>query len=104
MAKQPMGYLVQELVDAGYLKRLADPADGRAKIIERTERGWAFQRLAGEVVAQVEEEWDGLIGTADLAQLKDLLNRLCVALGYRYEGSVAEAARRSAGRPAGSSY
>ena len=104
MAKQSMGYLIQELERGDYIERVADPADGRAKIIRRTDRGWAFQRLAGEVVAQVEWEWGELLGDADLAQMKDLLNRLCEALGYGYQGSVAEAARRSAGRPAGSSY
>lgn len=104
MAKQSMGYLVHELERAGYLERVPDPADGRAKIIKRTERGWAFQRLAGEVVRQVEEEWVALLGEADVNLMKDILNRLCAALGYRYEGSVAEATRRSAGRPAGSSY
>lgn len=104
MAKQSMGYLVQELERAGYLERVPDPADGRAKIIRRTDRGWAFQRLAGEVVAKVEDEWKDLLGAADLGRLKETLTRLCAALGYTYEGSVADAARRSAGRPGRSTY
>ena len=104
MAKQSMGYLVQELERAGYLERVQDPDDGRAKIIRRTDRGWAFQRLAGEVVAKVEEEWQELIGAPALDLLKQTLTRLCAALGYTYEGSVADAARRSAGRPGRSTY
>lgn len=104
MAKQSMGYLVQELERAGYLERVPDPADGRAKTIRRTDRGWAFQRLAGEVVAKVEEEWTDLIGEEELGGLKKTLTRLCAALGYTYEGSVADAARRSAGRPGRSTY
>lgn len=104
VAKQSMGYLVDELERGGYLERVPDPVDGRAKIIRRTERGWAYQRLAAEVVEQVEQEWVALLGEAEFAELKRLLTRLGESLGIHYEGSIAQATRRGAGRPAGASY
>lgn len=94
MAKQSMGYLVEQLEQAGYLERVPDPDDARAKLIRRTERGWAYQRVAAAVVAEVEEEWGRLIGVESFAQLKAHLARLAEALGARYQGSVAEASYR----------
>lgn len=106
MAKQSMGYLVQELERGGYFERVPDPDDGRAKIIRRTERAWAYHRLAARVVAELEDEWAALLGADGLADLKVLLTRLCDALGYHYQGSVSEASRgpASPGRPASASY
>lgn len=104
MAKQSMGYLVGELERAGYLERIADPGDARAKLIRRTERGWAFNRIAAEVVAELEEEWATLIGEANFQKLKDTLGQLVDRLGHEYRGSVAEASNRRAGRPARASY
>lgn len=104
MAKQSMGYLVGELERAGYVERVADPGDARAKLIRRTDRGWAFNRIAAEVVAGIEEEWAVLVGEADFRQLKETLGRLVEGLGYEYQGSVAQASNRRAGRPPRASY
>ena len=41
--KQAMGYLVAYLEERGYLERVPDPDDGRAKIVRRTEKGWGCQ-------------------------------------------------------------
>lgn len=98
MAKQSMAYLVEQLEQAGYLERISDPSDARAKLIKRTERGWTYQKIATGVVADLEQEWSELLGAADFEQMKAHLARLALALGADYRGSVAEASNRAAGR------
>ena len=95
MAKQSMSYLVEQLEQSGYLERVADEADGRARLIHRTKRGWAYQKVAAEVVAELEAEWSDLIGAEDFEVMKRHLGRIASALGARYQGSVAEASNRS---------
>ncbi len=46
MTKQGVGEAVSDLERLGYAERVADPSDGRAKIIRLTERGRAAQRAA----------------------------------------------------------
>src|SRR4051812_8696955 len=45
MTKQSVGELVDDLVDLGYVERIPDPADRRAKLICLTER-FGLERLA----------------------------------------------------------
>ena len=46
MTKQSAGELVDDLVELGYVERIPDPADRRAKLICLTERGREAQRSA----------------------------------------------------------
>jgi DNA-binding MarR family transcriptional regulator len=88
--KQAMGYLVDYLVQHGYLERLRDPTDGRAQIVRRTERGWEANRVAREVVGDVQAEWAAMLGPHRLDQLVNLLTDLASRLGARYAGSISE--------------
>jgi DNA-binding MarR family transcriptional regulator len=54
---QSMGELVQELERRGYLERVADPTDGRARIVRLTRRGRQVVRVAVETIAQIEARW-----------------------------------------------
>lgn len=94
MTKQSMGYLVAQLEAAGYVERVADPRDGRAAIIRRTKKGWAYSRAAAEEVARLQQEWAELLGPAKMKLLKRLLAELVGKLGARYEGSAADVASR----------
>ena len=47
--------LVNDLVALGYLTRRPDPADGRAKLIDLTNRGRRLLADAGERVADIED-------------------------------------------------
>lgn len=94
LTKQSMGYLVDQLEAAGCVERVADPRDGRAAIIRRTEKGWAYSRAAAEEVARVQQEWTELLGPVKMKQLKSLLAELAAKLGARYEGSSADLAAR----------
>src|SRR5579885_1601175 len=44
---QAMGELVDHLARHGYVERVPDPSDGRAKLVRLTERGHAVYALAG---------------------------------------------------------
>ena len=94
VTKQSMGYLVDQLEAAGYVQRVADPRDGRAWIIRRTQKGWAYNRAAAEEVAQLQQEWARLLGTRKMKQLTNLLSELVAKLGYQYEGSSVDIATR----------
>lgn len=81
ITKQSMGALVDHLVAGGYVERAADSRDGRARIIRRTGRGWAVERVARESIRALEAEWSAALGAerldqcrAFLADLSDLLD------------------------------
>ena len=60
--------------------RRPDPQDGRAKLIELTERGRALLVDAGERVADIEVRWSELVGAEDFAQMCATMQRLLDAL------------------------
>jgi DNA-binding MarR family transcriptional regulator len=94
MTKQAMGYLVTYLEAHDYLERVPDPADGRAQIVRRTKRGWAFQRSARQVVQEIQNEWAEQFGEEQMQQLIGLLRDLVKLLGVEYTGSAPEIAAR----------
>ena len=72
--------LVNDLVRLGYLEREPDPTDGRAKLIQLTDRGTTLMALAGHRVVDMEERWADHVGRrrfADMtATMQDLLAEL----------------------------
>ncbi len=83
MTKQSMGALIDDLARWGYLERIPDPADGRARIVRRTERGWAVERTARASVRAFETEWTARIGAARMARFRSVLEEFAAdaALG-----------------------
>ena len=80
VSKPTVVYLVNDLERLGYVERVADPDDGRAKLVRLTERGARAQETAREIVAQIEHDWSLLLGRRDFATLRELLRRLHDAL------------------------
>ena len=74
MTKQALRYTINQLEAAGYVERVPDPTDGRAKIIRLTERGWAGRRVADEIIATLEEECVQKLGEERMRQFKALMN------------------------------
>lgn len=72
--------LVNDLAAMGYLTRRPDPADGRAKLIELTDRGRRLLGDAGERVADIEARWSALVGATEFAQMCATMQRLLDAL------------------------
>lgn len=65
--------LVNELEDLGYVERIPDPSDGRAKLIVPTGRGHQALDAATVRVTEIEEHWGGLVGY-------DRFNEVCYLL------------------------
>jgi DNA-binding MarR family transcriptional regulator len=80
LTKATVVYIVNDLERLGYVERVPDPHDGRAKLIHFTERGAAAQQAGREIVGQIERDWSALLGEADFRQLRQLLERLHDAL------------------------
>lgn len=76
ITKQSAGFLVDQLEEAGYVHRVPDPTDGRARLISVAERGRRAVEASARIVAEVEEEWSAHLGRRRLAQLHTLLSEL----------------------------
>lgn len=81
MTKQSMGYLVDDLESLGYVERVPDPADRRAKLIRLTARGQQVDQAVREVIRQIESEWAARMGESDYLRLVQLLRSLIAILG-----------------------
>lgn len=84
--KQAMRYTVNQLEAAGYVERVPDPTDGRAKIICLTERGWAVRRVGDEIIASIEEECVRQLGEQRMRQFEGLIKEVTSVLGAREHG------------------
>ena len=73
MTKQSVGELVDDLVDLGYVERIPDPEDRRAKLICLTDRGIEAQRVGFGLLADVEDRWAERFGATRMKQLRKLL-------------------------------
>jgi DNA-binding MarR family transcriptional regulator len=68
-----IGEHVDELERLGYVERLPDPSDRRAKLIRPTRRGAAFMQAAYGALAEIESEWADAVGAKALVRLRDAL-------------------------------
>ena len=76
MTKQAMGQIVDDLEHLGYVERIPDPADGRAKIVRFTAAGLDFVCDAAEVLDEIWHEYAELLGANELDQVQDALLEL----------------------------
>ena len=76
ITKQSAGFLVDQLERAGYVERVPDPSDARARLIRIAERGRQTLPLAANVVSEVEAEWTAHLGKRRMGQLQEVLARL----------------------------
>jgi DNA-binding MarR family transcriptional regulator len=76
ITKQSMAELVAHLERHGYVERVPDPADRRAKLVRATARGEEVYAIAREFVAELDEEWTRRLGKAKMRQLRSLLREL----------------------------
>jgi DNA-binding MarR family transcriptional regulator len=73
MTKQAVGEVVADLERLGYVERVPDPEDRRAKIIRLTGRGWEAERTARRIFGEIEQRWTEEIGQERMAQLRETL-------------------------------
>jgi DNA-binding MarR family transcriptional regulator len=76
MTKQSMGELVAHLESHGYVERVPDPGDGRAKLVRLTALGRETYPVARAAIAEVEARWGERIGEDRIRRLRALLEEL----------------------------
>ncbi len=79
MTKQSMGELVVYLERRGYVERLPDPRDGRAKIVVPTEAGLRWIEAVAERVGEIEDALAERMGGQErLEELAEALEELMI--------------------------
>lgn len=76
VTKQTAGFLVEQLETAGYVERVRDPADGRARLVRLTARAEPLVRVADAEVRRALDEWRDHVGADRLAQVVETLRDL----------------------------
>jgi DNA-binding MarR family transcriptional regulator len=76
VTKQTAGFLVEQLERAGYVERVPDPTDGRARLVKLATRGHAAREEVLPALAEVEAQWLAHIGPERMAHLRETLTML----------------------------
>jgi DNA-binding MarR family transcriptional regulator len=76
LSRQAINDLLSDLEKGGYLERVPDPTDGRARIVRFTERGWDLTQVIRDMSFATEREWTRAIGEARFAEFRDTLREL----------------------------
>jgi DNA-binding MarR family transcriptional regulator len=73
VSRQAVAQVVTRLEQDGYLTRITDPGDARAKLICLTPRGRAALRAMRATAVTIEDEWRARLGAERLADFRDTL-------------------------------
>jgi len=76
ITKQSAAFLVEQLESAGYVERVPDPSDGRARLVRLTARARPVAEAADAEVQRVLTEWADHVGEQRLHQLHETLRDL----------------------------
>jgi DNA-binding MarR family transcriptional regulator len=76
VTKQTATATVDRLERAGYVRRVPDPSDARARLVVVADRGQRAIAVARVVEAEVEAEWVAHLGATTARQLRSALTRL----------------------------
>lgn len=80
ITKQSMGAIIDQLVLRGYVERVEDPSDGRAKLVRLTTRGREAAKVLRAAVRRVEADWARRVGADRVADLRQTLADLVASL------------------------
>lgn len=84
MTKQAMAELVHRLEHLGYVVRIPDPSDRRAKLVVLTDRGRHLVAVVQARIPELERRIDDLLGSARARDLRaDLASLRQAARGWR---------------------
>ena len=92
MTKQAVGEVVSELESLGYAERVPDPSDGRAKIIQLTERGRAAYQFGMEVMGDIRARWAERFGQERVDDMLAMLAEVADEANAAREGAPRSAA------------
>ncbi|SHJ26538.1 DNA-binding transcriptional regulator, MarR family [Tessaracoccus bendigoensis DSM 12906] len=76
IAKQTATALIDRLERAGYVERVPDPTDGRARLVRMTARAEAALPIARDEEERIEAEWRAHLGPDLMDQLRTALTSL----------------------------
>lgn len=74
MTKQAMNYLLLQLEELGYVRRVA--SEGSARRISLTEKGWKVAQIQRATVRAIEREWSRRMGAARFKTFYAVLEEL----------------------------
>lgn len=73
MTKQSVGEMTSDLEQRGYVERVPDPNDGRAKIIRLTGRGHEAYLVGRQLIDELERDWAERFGEERVGALREAL-------------------------------
>jgi DNA-binding MarR family transcriptional regulator len=76
MTKQSVAGLVDELERMGYVRRVPDPTDRRARLIQIDKRGRQAAKAAQSAHDEIQAEWRSHLGARRFSQLREILEDL----------------------------
>ena len=76
VTKQSAAFLVEQLESAGYVERVPDPTDRRARLVRLTPRAQRVAQAADAEVQRVLAEWADHVGEEQLRQVYETLRDL----------------------------
>jgi DNA-binding MarR family transcriptional regulator len=77
LTKQTLGSIVDQLERAGYVRRVPDPSDARARLVTLTAKGQELVEISIPVVRHIEAAWEAHLGRDRTVQLRRTLAALC---------------------------
>jgi DNA-binding MarR family transcriptional regulator len=95
MSRQAMTYLIVELEQRSYLDRRPDPSDGRASLVDLTERGERAITAIRASVRRLEGEWEGQLGRSRFRQFRETLLVITASVSDDGRAASEEAAERA---------
>lgn len=94
VSKNAIGQLVSEMEQLGYVERVPDPHDGRAKIVRYTPQGVHLMADAAAIGERLDAQLEDILGPARLADFRSTLAELCTTLGLGPELPAADHATK----------
>lgn len=85
VSKQAIGQIVSELELLGYIKRAANPADGRSKLLYFTDAGLNLISDSVAAARQLEKSYADVVGAPELAELQHNLHLLYARLPLAHQ-------------------
>ncbi len=73
MTHQSMSELVVYLEGRGYVERIPDPRDARAKLVRLTAKGHELSRTAAGHMEEIEARWTQVLGARRMRELRSSL-------------------------------
>ncbi len=83
ISKQAASQFIDELERLGYVERVADPVDARAKLVRCTRKGARYRRDVDAAHEAIEREVVPRIGQRGLSELRSQLQRVTEVLSSR---------------------